>query len=95
MAERDLKAIGERQIGEIVSRVRANIPAALFLHAFIHLDRTLAAVCEICPLDLARLLTADEDNFWHDIAGIVEHFDLATKTFRLAFAPRFARQTSA
>ena len=44
----------------------------------------------ICPLDLQRLLEADDFNFLHDILGIQRHADLNTGKLRDCFIPRFA-----
>ena len=43
-----------------------------------------------CPLDLAKLLKADNSNFLHDICGINKHIDRATGKLQDCFAPRFA-----
>ena len=43
-----------------------------------------------CPLDLQRLLEADDFNFLHDILGIQRHIDTSTGELRDFFVPRFA-----
>lgn len=43
-----------------------------------------------CPLRLADLLTADEGNFAHDIAGIARHLDRKSGELQDCFLPRFA-----
>lgn len=44
-----------------------------------------------CPLDFDRLLSADDFNFTHDIAGIARHMDRETGKLTGCFLPRFAR----
>ena len=44
-----------------------------------------------CPLDLARLLAAEDFNFAHDVYGIMAHIDRSTGKLRDCFLPRFAR----
>lgn len=41
-----------------------------------------------CPVDLARLLDADDVTFGHDITGIQRHIDRRTGKLRRAFGPR-------
>jgi hypothetical protein len=43
-----------------------------------------------CPIDLQRLLEADDANFLHDILGIQRHIDMSTGELRDCFLPRFA-----
>lgn len=43
-----------------------------------------------CPLDLQRLLEADDFNFLHDIRGIQRYLDTSTGGLRYCFIPRFA-----
>ncbi len=43
----------------------------------------------VCPLDLNRLLDADDFNFVHDIVGIERHLDRRQFTLE-HFRPRFA-----
>ena len=79
----DYLAPGERLlIDGIVDRVRSSIPEGLFVCLFAALRQTLAVTTCIEPLDLAGLLRADEFTFWHDIAGIQSHLDLAAGRFR-------------
>jgi Family of unknown function (DUF6874) len=44
-----------------------------------------------CPLDLLKLLDADDGNFSHDVFGIMRHLDRETGELRDCFIPRFAR----
>jgi hypothetical protein len=41
-----------------------------------------------CPVNLARLLDADDANFGHDVLGIQRHIDRRTGKLRRKFAPR-------
>ncbi len=50
----------------------------------------LEYVNEVIPLDFDRLLAFDDGNFIHDMAGIYQHFDRATKTMGDCFCPRSA-----
>ena len=46
-----------------------------------------------CPLDLKKLLDADEFNFSHDIFGIRRHLDRKTGLLMHFFTPRYAKRT--
>jgi hypothetical protein len=43
-----------------------------------------------CPLDLYRLLAADDANFAHDVFGIERHLNRLTGQLENCFLPRFA-----
>jgi hypothetical protein len=43
-----------------------------------------------CPLDLKRLLAADDFNFAHDVFGIERHLNRLTGQLENCFLPRFA-----
>lgn len=43
-----------------------------------------------CPLDLEKLLNADDLNFFHDIYGIGEHLNRKTGQLTDCFVPRCA-----
>ena len=43
-----------------------------------------------CPLDLQRLLDADDFNFCHDVAGIDRHINRDNGQLENFFLPRFA-----
>ena len=51
-----------------------------------------AAHANGCPLDLERLLAADDLDFAHDVWGIVDHIDRETGALKGGFHPRFARR---
>lgn len=44
-----------------------------------------------CPLDLDRMLEADDFNLMHDVAGIARHIDRNTGKLTRCFLPRFAK----
>lgn len=44
-----------------------------------------------CPLQLERMLNADDLNFAHDVFGIRKHIDRRTGVLTGHFLPRFAR----
>jgi len=44
-----------------------------------------------CPLELQKLLDADDFNFIHDIAGIMQHINRKTGKLKKLFLPRFAK----
>jgi len=41
-----------------------------------------------CPMDFAKLLAADNFNFWHDVDGIRRHIDRTTGRLTHCFLPR-------
>ena len=43
------------------------------------------------PLDLDKLLDADDFNFMHDVLGIMKHIDRKTGELRDFFLPRFSK----
>lgn len=45
-----------------------------------------------CPMDLQRLLEADDCNFYHDIIGIGNYLNRQTKKLENCFCPRFAKK---
>jgi hypothetical protein len=47
------------------------------------------------PLDLERLLAADDFNFAHDVFGICRHLDRETGELRNFFSPRFSTPEAA
>lgn len=44
-----------------------------------------------CPLDLERLLAAEEGEFLHDVLGIRRYIDRATGELTECFVPRFSQ----
>ncbi len=50
----------------------------------------LECVHESTPLDLDRLLSADELNFAHDLVGIQNHLNRSTRQLEGCFVPRLS-----
>lgn len=48
-----------------------------------------------CPLDLERLIKADDFNFIHDVGGIHSNICRETGTLQNMFLPRFAKKEAA
>lgn len=46
-----------------------------------------------CPLDLHKLLFADDFNFMHDICGIDKHINKETGELGGCFVPRFKKHS--
>lgn len=44
----------------------------------------------VCPLRLNALLEANFDDFFHDVKGIMNYFDIASMEFTNCWEPRFA-----
>lgn len=51
----------------------------------------IEAAHEDCPLNLIKLLEADDSNFYHDIIGIYNNLNRQTKKLENCFVPRFAK----
>ncbi len=47
-----------------------------------------------CPLDLKRMLAADDFNFWHDVNGIARHLDHDSGELTDCFLPRFSKPSA-
>ena len=45
---------------------------------------------QVCPLDLEAWLNADDQNFAHDLGGILKNFNRVTKVLDNYFTPRYA-----
>jgi hypothetical protein len=58
-------------------------------------DMDISAAHATCPLDLVRLLEADNFNFGHDMAGIRDHLNRETGKLERFFLPRCARPSKA
>lgn len=57
----------------------------------IHITMDVTAVhANGCPLDLRRLLAADDGNFAHDVFGINRHLNRDSGQLENHFRPRFA-----
>lgn len=55
----------------------------------VHMDLS-ATHSNGCPLDLGRLLAAEDDDFAHDVGGIRRHLDRETGELMDCFVPRVA-----
>ena len=82
-----------RQIAEraasLYERVNGTKPKPEYIASELHIVHR-----EIVPLDLQRLLDADDGNFAHDIGGIHRHLTIGNpSTLSDCFMPRFARLT--
>lgn len=75
----------------VISKI-ANRAIALRPQKKIDLEMDITA-CHLngCPLDLERMLKADDFNFMHDISGISSHIDRTTGKLLNCFLPRFAK----
>lgn len=87
----------DRLIGRIAARAMVDLAAARHHDKFtkqdIHMDVT-ATHANGNPLDLRRLLAADDFNFAHDILGIRRHLDRSTGGLLNCFSPRFSKRTA-
>jgi hypothetical protein len=72
---------------KIADRAHKLNPEYKYLTAFMDVD---ACHNNGCPLDLERLLAADEFNFSHDVFGIARHINRDTGQLENCFVPRFA-----
>ena len=72
-------------IDGIVARAQAWLPD----HATLKTD--LISTHLRVPLRLQALLDASDDNFAHDILGIMRHFNRETLRLQDGFMPRFAQ----
>ena len=59
--------------------------------AFLDIEAADAQV----PMDLQRLMLADDGNFGHDVFGIRQHLNRSTKKLENGFVPRFAMKEAA
>lgn len=80
--------VDSRVIGEITHRA-ANMIGRNADYMSIRMDIT---ACHLngCPLDLYKLLEADDFNFAHDVIGITRHINRDTGQLENCFVPRFA-----
>lgn len=90
------KAIGERAVRDMpewaTERQRhqtmtADMPVAVAVEMDV-----IAVHANGCPLDLQKLLDADDFNFAHDVDGIYWHLDRTTGRLTDHFLPRCARR---
>ena len=71
-------------LDEITARALANVKLNLAMDI---------AACHLngCPLDLKKLLTFEDADFFHDINGISEHINRNTGKLENFFLPRCAK----
>lgn len=75
----------------LINKIVARAAKAPNVHSPLDLAMDITAVhLNGCPLDLDRLLAADDANFFHDIYGIIRHIDRNTGELLFCFLPRFA-----
>lgn len=62
-------------------------------HSKIDLMMDITATCNNgCPLDLEKLLSADDFNFFHDVSGIVRHINRDNGRLGRGFLPRYCKR---
>ncbi len=54
------------------------------------LTMDIAAAHQYQPIDLERLLAANDSNFYHDVNGIVVNLDRTTGLLENCFVPRYS-----
>ena len=88
IGERAVRAMpewaAERQRSQTMS---ADMPVAVAVEMDV-----IAVNANGCPLDLQKLLDADDFNFAHDVDGIYWHLDRNTGKLKDCFLPRCARR---
>lgn len=84
-----------RVIQNIVKRALPNLLQHGVAVTSYDLEMDVTAAHITCPLDLQKLLDADDLNFFHDICGIRAHLDRTTGELTDCFLPRFALPVAA
>lgn len=87
----DIKFTATREESEIISKIARR--ASEMDHRYPLTDYCLdieACHCNGCPLDLERLLKADDFNFAHDVFQIRSHLNRKTGKLVDCFLPRMA-----
>lgn len=88
LAEMPLKGQDKILLDLIVRRAARLLPSV----RPIQIEMDLVAVHRVVqPLWLRELLVAPEEDFLHDITGIMQHLDRETVTLTGHFVPRYAR----
>lgn len=75
----------------VVDRVMARCPDLNRMDA----EMDIAAANLTCPMDLYKLIEADDFNFWHDVSGIGQHLNRETGELENCFHPRCAKPSEA
>jgi len=88
----DVSATDALTIRKIVKRACADDARLVKLDLTMDLTATHA---NGNPLDLERLLTVDDFNFYHDIYGIIRHLDRETGKLTGHFSPRLSKRIAA
>lgn len=82
---------------ELIQRIAARASSLLGARFYTRIDAMLdVSACHLngCPLDLERLLSADDFNFIHDVSGIHRHLNRVTGELADCFRPRFAARAA-
>ena len=78
-------------VNVIADRVMAGPPAIVGKRSRLDVEMDLRAThANGCPLDFEKLLSFDDFNFWHDVAGIFRHLDRSTGQLKNFFLRRCA-----
>lgn len=77
------------KIHQIAKRASALFPQIDFV--FLSMDITAAHLD--CPMNLDDLLGARDEDFFHDVAGIVSNINRETGKIENCFCPRYARRS--
>lgn len=80
-----------RTIDKIVARIFNKKDQEIYEGKTVASMDLMATNANGCPLDLKKLLKADDFNFLHDIAGIAKHLDRTTGKLQNLFVPRCAK----
>lgn len=76
-------------INRIAKRVVCIVPTLDLIQ--VQMDLEACHTCG-CPLDLERMMQADQTNLVHDVGGINRHLNQETGELGDGFVPRFAKQ---
>lgn len=74
-------------IGRIADRFLAQFKSTRRLDVLMDIT---ACHCNGCPLDLEKLVCADDFSFVHDVLGIMRHLNRGSGQLNQHFLPRFA-----
>ena len=79
----------------LISQIAKRYNSVLAQHGINAVDHLsmvmdIEGVHKVMPLNLHALLAADVGDFAHDVGGIFQHFDRASRTVADCFVPRFA-----
>lgn len=77
-------------IKKIALRAQSNVLTGSYDPLTCRMD-LMAVHCNGCPLDLQKLLEADDFDFVHDLHGIFKHINRSTAQLERCFLPRCAK----